>query len=413
MDLSWRSLRELEAEYGDSLFFLDLNAFTDNYREFLTAFRSIYAHSNIAYSYKTNYTPRMCQRVKAMDGYAEVVSSMEYELALRIGMMPHRIIFNGPYKTAMDVEHALLSGATVNLDSFEEVRLVEAISRRSPGHQLNVGIRCNFDLGSDFVSRFGFDVDDGAFKTIFETLSNLTNCLVAGFHCHFSTAHRSAESYAWRTRRMLALVNEYFGEPGPQFINVGGGFFSKMPAPLRTQFSVPVPTFQDYAEAIATECLQAFSGGKTPELILEPGSALTADVMSFAAKIVGIKTVRSRTVALASGSVHNIKPTLHTKNLPLRIVSRNTVASTPLSGPIDIVGYTCMEHDCLCSGYEGPIAVDDFVWFDNVGAYTTVMKPPFIRPSPPILGYDESSGQIEVIKRQETLHDLFSTYVFD
>ena len=55
---------------------------------------------------------------------------------------------------------------------------------------------------------------------------------------------------------------------------------------------------------------------------------------------------------------------------------------------------------------------NDYVVFENVGAYTLVLKPPFIRPCPAVLAWDPESKAFEVIKRQEELSDVFTTYVF-
>jgi len=413
MDISWQLLQDLEKSYGDSFYLLNLATFKENYYEFLVAFQSIYSKSSIAYSYKTNYTPRLCQSIDAMGGYAEVVSIMEYDLALRIGVLPSRIIFNGPYKREEDIEKALLAGSIVNLDSFSEVAHVKAIASRLPEHNLTVGLRCNFDLSTQETSRFGFDVEGEEFRAAFDILARLKNCRVGGLHCHFSTSDKSLESYALRARRMLELVAYYFTDNLPQFINLGGGFFSKISPEFRKQFAYSIPTFQDYAMTIATQFRRAFPDNLEPELILEPGTAITANVMKFVAKIINIKTVRSKTVALSSGSIHNIKPTLHNKNLPMRVVSRQCNSEPESPGDsVDIVGYTCMEHDCLYRGYSGALALDDYIVFDNVGAYTTVMKPPFIRPSPAMIAYNSELQKFEIIKRQEELSDVFSTYVF-
>jgi diaminopimelate decarboxylase len=410
MDISWQLLHSLEETYGDSLYLLDLKAFENNYHEFLQAFRCIYPNTNIAYSYKTNYTPKLCQLVNLMGGYAEVVSRMEYDLALRVGVPPQRIIFNGPYKRESDIEEALLAGSIVNLDSPYEVALVEAIAHKSPNHTMIVGIRCNFDIGTDDISRFGFDVEGEELKSILETLGRLENCHVGGLHCHFLAPQKSVKAYSLIARRMLELSAVYFGDNHPQFIDLGGGFFSKMSLDLRKQFGYPVPAFQEYAEAIAPQFADLFPQDSGPELILEPGIAITADIMKFVSKIIDIKTIRSRTIALVSGSIYNTKPTLNDKNLPIRVLSNNP-KSKRANGTIDIVGYTCMENDCLYKGYQGSLAVGDYVVFDNVGAYTVVLKPPFIIPCPAMIAYDSTHREFEIVKRREDLSDVFSTYV--
>lgn len=136
MQLSWKTLQNLEQEFGDAFFILDLDKFKRNYQEFLHGFRSIYPHTNLGYSYKTNYIPKLCQTVDSLGGYAEVVSQMEYDLALRIGVSPTRIIFNGPLKSPEDLENAILAGSIVNLDCLEEVEIVAALARRLPEQKL-------------------------------------------------------------------------------------------------------------------------------------------------------------------------------------------------------------------------------------------------------------------------------------
>lgn len=412
MKFSWEILQSLEKEYGDSFYILDIRKFENNYKDFLTSFRDIYSNSNIGYSYKTNYTPKLCQSVNSMGGYAEVVSQMEYDLAIRIGVHPAKIIFNGPFKLKEDIENAILAGSIVNLDSLREVSIVKDLAQRLPDEQkISVGLRCNFDVGASNISRFGFDAEGDELAYVFNTLNQLKNCSVEGIHCHFSTPKRSVESYALRAKKMIEFSKAYFQERQPKFIDLGGGFFGKMSEDLRKQFDWPIPSYQEYAQAIAPQFKNQFSQDLGPELILEPGVAIVADVMKFVTKIAGVKTVRSRQLALATGSIQNVKPTLNDKNLSMRIYQNDDLNREKLVGQLDIVGYTCMEHDCLYKGYQGEIGVGDYIVFDNVGAYTTVFKPPFIRSSPPIISYDSVLNEYELIKRRESLQDMFATYV--
>ena len=409
----WSFLRRLELKYGELFFILDMPTFRDNYFDFINAFRKIYARTQIAYSYKTNYIPRLCREVDSLDGYAEVVSAMEYNLARHIGVDPGRIIFNGPYKQEHDLEQALLAGSIVNLDSEFELTTVERIAHRHPEAAFRVGLRCNFPLEQGKISRFGFDVEAGELEAACTRLASLQQASLVGLHCHFSTAERSVRSYEQRTAQLIELAVRCFKGQPPMMLNVGGGFFGKMGPKLRNQFAGAVPSYNDYAEAIASILAAAYSYDEGPELILEPGAALTADVMRFVAKVVGVKQVRSRAVALVAGSIHNIKPTLHQKQLPMSVVRANDRRIDYTEGAhFDIVGYTCMEHDCLYHNFAGLLEAGDFTIFDNVGAYTVVMKPPFIRGAPAILVH-ELDGSFSVAKRAESFDDVFSTYTWN
>ena len=136
----------LTEQVGDAFYLLESKQFRENFVELKEEFTKIYPNFNIAYSYKTNYTPKLCRIVNELGGFAEVVSDMEMEIALRIGVEPKNIIWNGPFKNAKKVEQLLVMGGTVNLDSAYEIELISEIARKYPNHTLNVGVRCNFDV---------------------------------------------------------------------------------------------------------------------------------------------------------------------------------------------------------------------------------------------------------------------------
>ena len=169
----------------------------------------------------------------------------------------------------------------------------------------------------------------------------------------------------------------------------------------------------DVAISINLQFADNFPDDSGPELLLEPGIAITADIMRFVTKVIDIKTIRSRVTALLSGSIYNIKPTKNKRNLPIRVFhNTHNAKSRNAHGLIDLVGYTCMEDDCLYTGYQGSLAVGDYVVFDNVGAYTIVLKPPFIRPCPAIIAYNSVLEEFEIVRHHEQFSDIFSTYVF-
>lgn len=411
MELSWQVLQDLEKKYGECFYLLNLTKFQQNYTQFLDCFRSIYPNTNIGYSYKTNYIPKICKSVFKLGGYAEVVSQMEYDLAIKIGVPPTKIIFNGPLKYTEDLERAVLAGSIVNLDSLQEVQVICDLAQRLPQQQLLVGLRCNFDIDSDRISRFGLDVEGGDLDYIFTRFKELGNCQVRGLHCHFSTEQRSLASYALRTKKILETADRYFTDRAPAYIDVGGGYFGHMDENLRKQFDFDIPTYQEYAQVIATQLKQKFSGDIQPELIIEPGVALVANVMKFVGKVVALKTMRSRHLALVTGSIHTVKPS---KQLPLTVYkNESNSARIESHTPIDLVGYTCMEHDCLYPAYPVPVSLGDYTVFDNVGAYSVVFKPPFIWPSPPIISYESAQAAYTLARRQEMTDDVFATYAIE
>jgi diaminopimelate decarboxylase len=396
-------LEQIAARYGNAFYLLDSQQFQTNFLELKAAFTAIYPDVNIAYSYKTNYIPKLCRIINELGGYAEVVSDLELELALRNKVSPENIIWNGPFKNAEVLEQFLLSGGTVHLDSAYETELLRMIAGKYPRHTLKVGLRCNFDISDGIVSRFGFDIEGKDFQAALKLIGEYQNLRLTGLQCHFAT--RGLASWRARTEGMLALVDRL--GIVPEYIDLGGGLFGKMTDALKEQFDTYVPTYAEYAKAIAPVFAKHFSNIKNPPLLLlEPGSALVGDCMKFACKVINIKTVRGKPIATLLGSIYNINPTLNKKNLPIEIYA--TGKEQKEYHELDFGGFTCIESDYLYRHYDGMLAVGDLVVFDNVGSYSIVLKPPFILPNFPVL--EIHGEQVELIKRGENFDDLFHTF---
>ncbi len=398
-------LEQITDQFGDAFYLLDSEQFKRNFLELKAAFTDIYPNFNIAYSYKTNYIPRLCHIVNELGGYAEVVSDMELELALRLGVEFNRIIWNGPYKNAKAVEHFLVSGGTINLDSAYETELLRSIAAKYPKHIFRLGLRCNYDIFDKVKSRFGFDIEDHAFKDALALLQYSDNLHLVSLQCHY--AARSLDTWKFRVEGMLALLDRL----GiiPEYIDLGGGLFGKMDDSLKVQFDSYIPTYADYARTIATVFAKRFHNTKKPpQLLIEPGSALVGDCMKFVCKVINIKTVRDKAIATLLGSVYNINPTLNKKNPPIKIYACGNEQKAYQD--LDFGGFTCIESDYLYRHYDGMLAVGDLVVFNNVGSYSIVLKPPFILPNFPVL--DIGRKQIEIIKHGECFDDLFHTFVF-
>jgi len=54
---------------------------------------------------------------------------------------------------------------------------------------------------------------------------------------------------------------------------------------------------------------------------------------------------------------------------------------------------------------------DDYIQFDNVGAYTNVFTPPFINVAPAIVVADGSGYKL--IRNRQKAEDIFSDYLFE
>ncbi len=396
-------IEQLRAEYGDAFYLLDSVQFRQNFTELKTAFNSIYPNWNIAYSYKTNYTPKLCKIVNELGGYAEVVSDMELEIAKRVGCRMDRVIWNGPIKNMRIMEQFLLEGGTVNIDNIEELEQIREIHDRCPDKLIHVGIRCNYDVKDGIISRFGFDTEGSDFKVAVNYVSSTSNVKFINLQCHF--AKRQITYWPARAKGMVDLIDRL--GVIPDRIDIGGGLFGKMADSLRAQFSCDIPDYYAYASAAAQVFADYFADKEVkPELLIEPGSAVVGDCMKFLCTVKSIKNVRGKWFATVLGSQKNISMT--GINPPMEVISMGEEQREYQD--LDFVGFTCIEGDTLYHNYTGKLANQDAIVISNCGSYSLVMKPPFILPNFPVL--DISEGKTEVIKRQENFDDIFHTFNF-
>ncbi len=400
-------LNQLSERFGEAFYLLDSDVFEENYKELTNAFKTYYPKFNIAYSYKTNYTPKLVQIVDRLGGYAEVVSDMEMEIALRSGVVSSHIIWNGPVKNEKKVRELLLTGGTVNIDSIYELENIKRIVLEHPDHVLNIGVRINYDVGDGVLSRFGFDVDDKDFDTVMTFIASTPNIHLVNLQAHF--AKRSPEFWTARAEGMLKAYDRAVKQYGlkPERLDIGGGIYGKMPASLRDQLGIGEINYDDYASQAAKLFAEHFKNDMdAPWLFIEPGSAVAGDCMRFVTRVETIKHVRGKIIATAMGSQKNIS--MNGINPPIEVIASD--GEQEYVENCDIVGFTCIEGDILQKNYSGELGIRDYIIISNCGSYSLVMKPPFILPNFPVL--DITTKDIEVIKRAETFDDLFHTFVF-
>lgn len=402
-----KQIEQLEEKFGLPLYIFNSDQFIDNYNELLSEFKAVYPNYKISYSYKTNYTPRVCQIVKDLGGYAEVVSDMEYELAKKLGYENNKIIYNGPVKGCKLEEH-ILNGGLLNIDNYEEAKRVRNIAIKNTSNKFEVGIRFNIDVGADFISRFGFDEKSEEFSKSLKLLEDTPNISIVGVHCHISRA-RGLQAWEKRAKEMIRIADKYI-QGIPKYISLGSGMYGHMDDELKQQFQQPVPTYQDYAVVVLTLFAEHYKNteeDKKPIVFTEPGTTLVSKYFDIICKVDNIRNVRGRNLASLTCCLYNLGEICSMKKLPIQVFGDEG----EYYNSIDLMGYTCLEQDCLYPDYKGNIAVDNYVLFGNVGGYSLVSKPPFIQPNCAVIEISNDDNVV-LIKRQETNEDIFSTFVF-
>lgn len=395
----------------DSCYVLHIDRFEEEYHELLRHFKHYYPKTNIAYSFKTNYVPKIVSKVKELGGYAEVVSEMEMELALKSGFNYDQIFFNGPYKQKEKALYFLKEGGTVNIDNISEFKYYYNAAQERQIN-INLGLRLNFEI-EEMPSRFGIGINSSEILEILRSCNNSKFITLVSLHFHY--APRNIIKYKLCIPHLIRFIqtnSELLNDV--KFLSLGGGFFGQMSQYIQNQITnCDDSTFEEYAIHTIKKLIQEgiihknSKGLKSPTILIEPGTAVVTKAFDFWCKVDSIKKISGRHIINTSGSKFNINPSPNRINNEYKVINTNNSTIEVKKGII--VGYTCIESDILHNDFIGKIAINDFICFKEIGSYSIVMKPPFIRPNCPIIMY--KNGEILEIKKGESFDDIFNLYM--
>ena len=406
--IDYKQLKELDAKYGTPFYIMDSDKYRCNINSFIDAFERKYEKIIAGYSFKTNYVPILCKIAKEEGCYAEVVSEMEMDMALRLGFK--KIIFNGPIKRKNALVRAIKYQAIINIDAEYEVDILCQYKKNYPDTEIKAGIRLNIMLvdenGNSVVQnglrsgRFGFPYD------ILE--KNIVRLKEAGIrvvsvHGHTSSSDRAAVNYRVIAAYMLRICEE-FDLNDIEFFDIGGGFFGAAPEGLDLTNR---PKYEDYAN-IVVDCLKnsRWFNRCLPYIVIEPGSSVVSNVFKYYTKVYQLKRINGKNFAMVDGTVFDVKPTMHNNNLPHSIMSESAEDEYEV---YDVVGSTCMEKDIMLREVTLPkLKSGDFLEFRGVGAYTISLTPTFINYLPPIVTVENET--INVVRRKQQMDDVLNIY---
>ena len=387
------SVGTLRAKYGSPLYVVSEAALRRNIRRFLSAFRSRYPETVVAYSYKTNYVSGICAILHQEGAWAEVVSGFELEHARALGVPGPQIVYNGPHKPVEYLLEAARQGVRVNADHLEELSHLEEVAKRL-ARPVKIGLRVNMKLTDTPWDKFGFNLESGQALETCERIHASKRLRLSGFHLHAGTRLADVEIYRAAIEGLLELAStvEREGLGEIEYLDLGGGFVSDNTA----------PGFDAYAEAICGP-LNARREGlrRRPLLILEPGRAIVDAPVSLLVSVVAVKrTPEGRKLVVVDGGV-NLLPAARRFRHDVLAGSRGAAHAENA----DVVGALCMQDDVLRRDVSlPPVRRGSILIVRHAGAYSISHSTQFIYPRPPVVLVRGKESY--VLRRGERTEDL-------
>jgi diaminopimelate decarboxylase len=398
----------LSKNFGTPLFVICENHLRENYRNFRDLFLSYYPKTIIAYSYKTNYLPFICKIIKEVGSWAEVTSSLELNLARKIGHDPKKTIFNGPAKTYRELLEAMKFGVKIiNIDSLSELKKIILLSKKYK-LKSGIGLRLNIPFLNQKWSKFGMDIED-----VFEAcklIMQFKNLKYEGLHAHLGTQITTLQPYKKIIKLMVNVSEEIYKnyDLETKIFDIGGGFPVRDLLPLKIK-NVNIPKVEDIARVIGSTFKKRIKKSmKFPFLILEPGRIIVSSPIFLLLKVISVKTLNNiGKVVVVDGGL-NILPEAEYFRYDIipHLIRRGKREK------IQIVGPLCMEEDVI--GIDRtlpPIHEGDILVVLNAGGYSISLSWQFIKSRPAIILIN-SNKNIKLIRKAENFRDIFKLDLF-
>jgi diaminopimelate decarboxylase len=408
----------LADEFGTPLHVVDKGRLRKNYVDFRESFRRHYPYVEIGYSYKTNPLPGVLRSLHEFGASAEVISHFELWLALKLGVPPERVIFNGPAKTTPGLSLAVSRGVgLINIDNLGEIDTIQRLASDS-GRIQKIGVRVITSVG--WSSQFGLSIREGAARKAFEAARHCQNIEPCGLHIHLGTGIKDLRTYVQAIREVLDFSNELRDKLRVEirFFDFGGGFgvptvrpFSLADSRLMANGYSPLAMDLDtssrlgnYGSAIAELFLRyrPLRGHDDPVMILEPGRAITSSAQTLLLQVLAIKpTTRGRFNVILDGGKNIAMPPGYEYHeiLPASKMLETRSANCDLFGPL------CHPGDVLSIQKRMPrFEPGDVVAVMDAGAYFVPNQMNFSNPRPSVVMVH--GGTAEVIRRRECFEDI-------
>ncbi|MGR5092142.1 diaminopimelate decarboxylase family protein [Vibrio maritimus] len=425
---------DLIEQYGSPLFVLSEDTLRGNLRRVKAAFGSNWPKPvNVMFAIKsnTNFAVRAICHEEGVGG--DCFGPGEVEATYIAGADPKTIALNGTVKPELAIRKAIEYGYAIHLDSYEEIEIVERIAREvKPKEKVRIAVRLKV-IPEDFFNDFEPDAYPfpnfiGAMKWIkFGLLKEEAKKIINrvkeidvfefyGFHTHLGRFSKQPEGWDALYREYARNVIEISRECGvqPFQIDLGGGWPREREPECRSAEHMMNPnTIEDYAKVVCAGMLEEFNkeGFEIPQLWLEPGRYIAGNIGTLLTSVYVVKDDQEMdytyTMVDASTYLATLVESQESKNpvLPANKMTQPLVEkTTEIAGPI-----------CIPSIWESgarmpALEPKDVLAIMDVGHYAESQASQFNslpRPATVLV----KDGEAELIKRAETVEDVFATQI--
>lgn len=406
LPLTEQRLTELAYKLPTPFHLYDERGIRENARAFVAAFAWAPQFRNF-YAVKAAPTPALL-RILAEEGFGADCSSLaELELSARVGITSENIMFTSNDTPPEEFQRAAELGAVINLDDITHLAALEAAIgglpellsfRYNPGPE-RTG---NAIIGNPVEAKYGLTAEQ-----LFEAYRLAQQRGVRRFALHTMVASNELDpQFIIETARMLfTLAVRLKDELGIrlEFVNLGGG----IGIPYRPeQQAMSYAEVSDGIRALYESIIiPAGLGGLG--LSFECGRVMTGPYGYLVSRVRHVTRKYKDYVGLDACMANLMRPAMYGSYHHITALNKPADAPTRV---VDVTGSLCENNDKFAIDRELPVMeAGDVVVIHDAGAHGHSMGFNYngkLRSAEYLLRED---GSVEMIRRAETLDDLFAT----
>ena len=397
-------LDKIVEHYGTPFHIYDEQGIRDTGAALKGAFSGIEGFKEY-FAVKALPNPHVLQIMRDMDFGLDCSSISELELSRSLGAHGAEIMFTSNNTSEADFLAAATDGGSIlNLDDISLVgkvpKMPELICfRYNPGER-RTG---NSIIGKPVEAKYGVAHDQ-----LLDAYRQATDAGAKYYGLHTMLASNELNyTYMVETAGMLFEIAEWIaGELAItfDFINIGGGLgipYDPRQSPLDIQALA----------AGVTDLFQAFKkrNGYAPKIYMESGRYMTGPHGVLVTKAINRKEIYRTYVGVDACMTALMRPGMYGAYHHITVPARSGAEEV-----VDVVGSLCENNDKFAIQRMLPKIHDgDILCIHDTGAHGHAMGFNYngkLRPKELLL---RSDGRVELIRREETIGDLFATLNFE
>ncbi len=324
--------------------------------------------SEIFYAVKANSNQAIIKLMASLGAGADVVSVGELERALRAGVKPNKIIFEGIGKTKKDITLAIEKNIRlINIESIDELKRVNEVANHH-NKKINIGIRLNPNIDGQTLDKistgkktdkFGIDTDN--LDEIFQVLEVSENVCLIGISCHVGSQIFKIDVFSKIFKKMKINAQKFLDKGySIKHVDLGGG--------------LGVNYHQDQEmlnlQQVKNEIDKCYIDVPY-KLSFEPGRYLVANAGILVTSVISIKKNGGINYLIIDAGMHTlIRPALYNSHHEIEVVNKNNTQQIDYT----IAGPICESSDIFRRDISLPKQeVGNLIIIKDTGAYGKVM----------------------------------------